>query len=66
MNIFLMHTFIFYIYLRDFSYILKYPPLILMQLTIECLIISMVLEKIIEQGTQKNYENHAIFCKSSF
>ena len=46
MNIFLIHTFIFYIYLRDFSYILRYPPLILMQLVIECLIVSIALEKV--------------------
>ena len=46
MNIFLMHTFVFGIYLSKFSYALKYPPLILIQLLLVCLIFSVVLEKI--------------------
>lgn len=45
MNIFLMHTFIFGIYLSKFSYALKYPPLILLQLLLVCLGFSIVLEK---------------------
>ena len=46
MNIFLMHTFVFGIYFYNFSYALKYPPLILAQLLLECLIFSVVLEKL--------------------
>lgn len=45
MNIFLMHTFIFSIYLSKFSYALRYPPLILVQLLIVCLAFSVILEK---------------------
>lgn len=45
MNIFLMHTFVFGIYLSTFSYALKYPPLILLQLLLICLGFSIVLEK---------------------
>ena len=44
-NIFLMHTFIFSIYLSKFSYALRYPPLILVQLLIVCLAFSVILEK---------------------
>lgn len=45
-NIFLFHTFIFEYYLKSFSYILKYPPLIFLQLLLVCLVISVSLEKI--------------------
>lgn len=45
MNIFLMHTFVFGIYFNNFSYALKYPPLILLQLLLICLAFSVVLEK---------------------
>ena len=43
MNIFLVHTFIFGIYLRDFSYSTKYPPLIMLQLLIVSLALSFAI-----------------------
>ena len=45
-NIFLFHTFIYYYYFNEFSYVLKYPPLIFAQLLSICMVISMVLERI--------------------
>lgn len=45
MNIFLSHTFVL-LYFNDFSYILKYPPLIFIQLLVICLLFSIILEKI--------------------
>lgn len=52
MNIFLMHTFVFFTYFQKFSYSLKYPPLILLQLLLICLAFSVILEKTKEMCLQ--------------
>ena len=44
-NIYIIHTYIYLFYFKDFSYALKYPPLILVQLITVCLIFSIVFEK---------------------
>ncbi|WP_019551956.1 acyltransferase family protein [Propionispira raffinosivorans] len=43
-NIFLFHTFIYFYYFPVFSYRLKYPLLIFLQLLLICLTISIILE----------------------
>lgn len=45
-NIFLFHTFIYGYYFHEFSYILRYPPFIFLQLLLICLVISLLLEKL--------------------
>ena len=45
MNIYFVHIFIMLVYLKNITYILKYPPLILLQLLLICLSFSVVLEK---------------------
>lgn len=44
MNIFLFHTFIFYMWFRNFIYASRNPLIIFLELFIACLLISIVLE----------------------
>lgn len=44
MNIFLFHTFIFYMWFRNFIYASRNPLIIFLELLIACLLISIVLE----------------------
>lgn len=46
MNIFLFHTFIFYMWFQDIIYITRNPLVIFLELLISCLLISVVLESI--------------------
>lgn len=43
-NIFLFHTFIYSIYLKDFVYSFKYPPIIFLLLLIMCFALSIVID----------------------
>lgn len=62
MNLFMMHTFVFYYFFKEFTYSWKYPSLILIVLIITTVCISVVLENIkkvmhfnslVEKSTQK-------------
>ena len=44
MNIFLFHTFIYYLWFRDYIYISRNPLVIYMTLLISCIIISIAIE----------------------
>ena len=46
MNIFLFHTFIFYMWFQDIIYITRNPLVIFFELLTSCLLISVVLESI--------------------
>lgn len=46
MNIFLFHTFIYYMWFRDIIYVTRNPLVIFLELLSACLLISVILESI--------------------